>query len=185
MKSRFLILGVIVLGAVLAAAFFLMWRSTPHANAVDNPYAGLRAQALAMPPSEIGLMVTGDQVWGVLMELPVSKETATVVAFADGSASIYLSSGGGFIGGGERPPVRRSAEAFLAAARAASASFAPAAAFPPPGEGRVRFYVRVGEAAAAAEAGEQELGSGGHPLSALYAAGQGVITAYRDAGGDR
>ena len=182
MKARFVILGILVVGAVLAGSFLLMWRSIDHSSAGDNPYEGLRAQALAMPPSQIGLMVTGDEVWGVLMELPVSTATATVVAFADGSASIYLSSGGGFIGGGERPPVRRSAEAFLAAARAASASFAPAAEHPLPSAGRVRFYVRVGEGVGAAEAGERELESGGHALSTLYAAGQSVITAYREAG---
>jgi hypothetical protein len=39
--------------------------------------------------------------WGVIMDWVVSQATATIIAFSNGHASIYSSTGGGFIGGGE------------------------------------------------------------------------------------
>jgi hypothetical protein len=114
------------------------------------------------------------------MDLPISDATATVVSFADGTASIYLSSGGGFIGGGQRPVVRTAAEGFVKAAGAADSAFTPVATYPVPPPGRVRFYVRVGDGVLMAEAAEHDLQSGDHQLSMVYAAGQTVITAYRE-----
>ena len=37
-------------------------------------------------------------VWGVLMELGLEQGVATMVAFADGTVSLYFSGGGGIIG---------------------------------------------------------------------------------------
>jgi hypothetical protein len=55
--------------------------------------------------------------WGVIMDWVVSNATATVIAFSDGHASIYLSTGGGFIGGGEsHESVRNAAKKMVAIA---------------------------------------------------------------------
>jgi hypothetical protein len=45
--------------------------------------------------------LSGDSVHSVLMDWHVTNGTATVFAAADGTASLYLSSGGGFLGGGQ------------------------------------------------------------------------------------
>ena len=146
-----------------------------------NPYADLRKQALSMSATEAGVTMADDQVWGVLMDLPISEATATVVAFADGSASIYLSSGGGFIGGGQQAGIKRAAEAFVDAGRDVTKYFTPTADYPLPAAGQVRFYLRTGAHVATALADERELESGRHRLSALFAAGQDVIASYREA----
>ena len=67
----------------------------------DSAYEGLR-----------GLMFGRDvqvgedhSVHAVLMDWNIGKAVASVLAVADGTASVYLSSGGGYLGGGQRSPV--------------------------------------------------------------------------------
>ncbi len=43
------------------------------------------------------------------MDWIVSSAIATVVAFSDGSASVYFSSGGGLLGGQAHEPIRNAA----------------------------------------------------------------------------
>ena len=68
-----------------------------------DAYLGLRNSALGITREKAGLPATFAQTepWGVIMDWVGSNATATVVAFSNGHASIYLSTGGGFIGGGE------------------------------------------------------------------------------------
>jgi hypothetical protein len=42
-------------------------------------------------------------VWGLVMDWTLDDAVATVVSLADGTTSLYLSSGGGSIGAGEHP----------------------------------------------------------------------------------
>lgn len=180
MSTAFLI-GTVLLVAL--AALYLLRRgiaSRDQSVAGENPYVGLRTQALSLSAAEAGLTVADDQVWGAVMDLPISQAIATVVAFSDGTASIYLSSGGGFVGGGQQPAVNKAAIEFVTTAQDAGASFAPAADFPLPGTGEVRFCIRRAAGVSTALASEEKLLTGRHALSALYAAGQNVISAYRE-----
>jgi hypothetical protein len=183
MRIILVVVAIVVLLAAVAVASAVSQQGRTGkdpARGGDNPYEGLRSRALTTPPSTIGITTGNDEVWGVVMDLPVSNGTATVVAFSDGTASIYLTSGGGFIGGGRHAAVQQAAQAFVAAARTAKASFKPATAFPLPAPGQVRFYARVGDGVRMAEATQQALESAEHPLAAVYAAGHAVITAYRE-----
>ena len=76
----------------------------------------LRDQALSTRASELGLRPNGSRVWGILMETGYPEAVATLVAFADGTTSLYFSSGGGTIGAGDHIAVRTVAESFLRAA---------------------------------------------------------------------
>ncbi|MBL4575724.1 MAG: hypothetical protein JKY51_06460 [Opitutaceae bacterium] len=49
----------------------------------------------------------GKKVWAVMMETGFPESAYTLIASADGSASIYFSNGGGIIGAGEHENVRR------------------------------------------------------------------------------
>lgn len=179
MKTTLII--AILLFAVSAVAYLRREPNrTPSGQSSNNPYADLRGRALAVTPSDLALHVNAEDTWGVLMDVPVSGATATVVAFADGAASIYLSSGGGFIGGGEAPSIAMAAKQLLKAANQARDAFSPATTHPLPEPGRIRFYAHVGNVVRTAEASEDELQAGRHPLSSVYAAGQDVITAYRE-----
>src|SRR5215469_16150208 len=78
-------------------------------------YLGLRNQALhaasRVPGSPTGPLA-------VLMDMGMSQNVATVVAYADGTASIYTSTGGGFIGGGQKyESIRKAGQSFIAIGR--------------------------------------------------------------------
>ena len=82
----------------------------------EQVYQGLRAQILDLDPASAGLQQgPGHQVvWGALMEAGYSRGTATLVVLADGTTSLYLSTGGGIIGGGFHQAVATATRSFLA-----------------------------------------------------------------------
>jgi hypothetical protein len=141
----------------------------------------LRDKALSVTAAELSLAPTQAHidVWGVLMELGYPQAIATLAVFADGTSSLYISTGGGVIGSGEHKPVRDVAERFLFAAQGLIEHFEPAGETPYPKPGRVRFYIRTFETTLAAEADEQELGRNFHELAPLFHAGHAVITQMR------
>lgn len=116
----------------------------------------------------------------VLMDWFVGNGTATVVAVADGAASVYLSSGGGFIGGSESNPALR--ETALEAVKIASRQrplFRPIddAVLPAPKE--VLFYLTTSAGIHVAKADEDNLTAGTDQLTALGNAMQKIIMEYR------
>jgi hypothetical protein len=71
----------------------------------DGPhevFLRLRGQLLEVDPAELELSPSPrlPRVWAVLMEMGLDTGTASLVAVADGTTSLYLSTGGGVIGGG-------------------------------------------------------------------------------------
>jgi hypothetical protein len=80
-----------------------------------NPYASLRDAALALTPDQLGIapLPAAVQVYGIVMDWNVGNGIATLTAYHSGDASIYLSNGGGWVGGGEHPTVQKTVELFL------------------------------------------------------------------------
>jgi len=141
----------------------------------------LRDKALSVTAAELSLAPTEARlnVWGALMELGYPQAVATLAVFADGTSSLYISTGGCVIGAGEHKPVRAVAEKFLFAAQGSVELFEPAGETPLPDPGRVRFYIRTFDGTLTAEADEQELGRRVHSLGPLFQAGHAVITQMR------
>jgi hypothetical protein len=134
----------------------------------SNLYEKLRNSALT----------TG--VEGALMDLAYPNGSATLVAMADSTVSMYVSSGGGFLGMGERPAVRAAAQTFLSVAKRCADGFSEAASYPLPNPGEVRFYVTAREGVRASEEiDERAIQAVAHALSPLYAAAQALITQIR------
>ena len=76
----------------------------------------------------------------VLMDWHVERGTVTVVAAADGSASLYLSSGGGYFGGSEKAPaIRQAALHAVALATSLRCHFERTDASPLPSFGDVQY----------------------------------------------
>ncbi len=72
-----------------------------------NPFFDMRNMAYKTTAEQIGLdAIDKDDVYGIISELDMNGATVTVVTFATGDTSIYLSSGGGFIGAGQHESVR-------------------------------------------------------------------------------
>jgi hypothetical protein len=145
-------------------------------------YLGLRDMALGITRQKAGLPATfaATEPWGVIMDWVVSHATATITAFSDGHASIYLSTGGGFIGGESHESVRNAAKKMVAVARVCQPHTHATSEFPlPQKQDEVLFYLLTDAGIFSADALKEDLSNYHHPLWQLHDAAQGVITEYR------
>ena len=113
------------------------------------------------------------------MDWGISSGTATVVAFSDGGASVYLSSGGGFLGGQSKPAINRAAKLTVGLAGEMQPKMSLTTSFPVAQKGQVFFYVLTDSGVFTASATDEELSSNRHPFSKLGNAAQEIITQYR------
>jgi hypothetical protein len=148
--------------------------------------AELRARVLRGKPSDFGLPQppAATPVWAILMETAFPEGVFTLVSVSDGSASLYFSTGGGVIGGGEHDTVRAAALQFVRLANEYLPSMSPCTSFPLPGPGHTKFYVLTTGGVSTADALEEDLGEERHELSPLFYAAQDVITQIRLVTGD-
>ena len=119
--------------------------------------------------------------WAVLMDWGTKNAIATIVAFSDGTASMYYSSGGAHLGGGQADPaIRNAGKNALAVAARTIPSLKLVTEFPTPKQpGQVFFYLLTRSGIYFGEGMQAELAANKHPLSALGNAMQGIITCYR------
>lgn len=143
--------------------------------------AGLREKILDLSPKEINVSPSNEypHVWGILMETGFPNGVATLVSLADGTVSLYLSSGGGVIGGGEHVNVKKAARSFLQSAEHYRKEFTSTKSYPLPNVGRVRFYILTYSGIYTNDIEEEILGKNMHILSPLFYAGHGVLTELR------
>ena len=113
------------------------------------------------------------------MDWTTANGIATVVALSDGTASIYLSSGGGFIGGQSKEPINNAAKQAVLLAASCQPESPPTTTFPLPESKQVFFYLLTDKGVFTASGDEQELVNGTQPLSKLANAMQEIITQYR------
>lgn len=144
-------------------------------------YAGLREQILGLDPNTVRLGPTPGRprVWGGLMETGYPHGTATVVALADGTTSLYTSSGFGIIGGGAHPSVVAATRAFLDTIEAHLEQLPPSSDTTLPGPGQVMIRALTHAGPRVTEAAEDDLGHGRHPLAPVFHAGHDVLTELR------
>jgi hypothetical protein len=146
-----------------------------------DTYQGLRSMVLEFDLAT--LAIPDGTPWGgaavALMEIGLLKGMASIVAIADGTVSMYVSTGGGVIGAGEHASVRAVAERFRTVAAESLGQLRPTDDFPLPAAGEVRFQVRTMDGDYSAVVSEAELQAGRNPLAALYRAGQDLLTEIR------
>ena len=143
--------------------------------------AGLRQMVLSLKPGDLGISeeTFPHEVWGVLMETGYDSGAFSLVVLADGTVSLYLSTGGGVIGAGEHESVRGPAGSFLGWANHFVSEAKPSEAQPLPTEGQTIFYFLTNSGIRSYSAKEVELGEGRDKLSDLFHAGHAVITEVR------
>lgn len=145
-----------------------------------DAYVALRELALTADPGESGLEPrAGSGVYGGLMDLGHPSGTVTVLGLADGTASLYTTSGGGVIGGGEHPTVQAAVAAWLTALEAAMGDLRPMSEFRLPGVGEVGFVALSTRGHRGGSGNEVRLQARKTALSPLYIAGQGIVTQLR------
>jgi hypothetical protein len=145
-------------------------------------FTGLRDQLLTLDPTSIGLKPTTDhpRVWGALMDMGRPNDTwATIVALADGTTSLYTSTGGGIIGAGTRPAVAAASAAWLWTVEQHLDLLPVATGSRLPLSGLVTIRALCFGQHHAIEAPEDDLGHGRHPAAVLFHSAQGVITQLR------
>lgn len=177
---------------ILLVAVFAFWRVRYHDRHAVQPhhpgppadgasvYTTLRNQLLQGPHPQLAPASSPTGPWAVLMDMGTSRGTATVVAVADGTASIYLSSGGGYIGGGQQnQAVRNADQHMLDLARQFQPLMRRTQDFSLPQDGQIIFYAVTDSGVFTAGASERELSARSDWLANLYSAGQDIITQYR------
>jgi hypothetical protein len=142
-----------------------------------------RLRALATEADLVSIKPeTGEPLWGVavaMMEIGLETGVASFVAMADGTVSMYTSTGGGVIGGGDHAAVRAAARRFRGAMADSRRLLESSSEFPLPEAGTVRFHARTVDGNWTGVAAEEALRTGRHPLAELYAAGQDLVTELR------
>src|SRR5579859_1781044 len=148
----------------------------------SSSYLGLRNLALQSPLTEVPSAISAKpgEPFAVLMDWGIPAGTATVAAYADGTASVYLSSGGGFLGGGQaHESIRNAAIRTVEIAGELKNLMQPTTTYPLPQRGQVVFYVRTSVGVLTATVPEEELRSQRSPLYKLGDSAQTIITQYR------
>jgi hypothetical protein len=107
----------------------------------DGEYLALRGHALNFSHTDLKLHLNDNKfvAYGVIMETGFPEGVVTVVSFATGEASYYLSSGGGVIGGGEHETIRNVARRFVDSAQTFLDRMSRAVDFPLPANGWTHF----------------------------------------------
>jgi hypothetical protein len=148
--------------------------------AASDVFHELRDRLLRATPEELGIdLGAEEEAWGVVMEIGYPEGVATVVALHDGNASLYLSTGGGVIGGVSHDAVRAAAVRFVEAVERDLSRFRALEDAPLPPPGRVRFVALTRAGPLMAEAPESELQRRERGLGRLYRYGQDVLTELR------
>jgi acyl carrier protein len=141
-------------------------------------YMSMREMVLNLDAETIGEL-KDKPVWAVLMETGYPEAAATLVAVADGAASLYFSNGGGMIGAGEHASVRPASLGLVKMAEDYLGDMKMVEAFPTVTPGNTTFYVVTPNGVFTYTAKEDDLGGKRDKLSKLFYQGQELITQMR------
>ena len=178
MRKLFVTTLIALVALFLIAPRFVRWTTTRAS--VPTGTAALRLAALQPKFADSSAVTDSGEVQSVVMDWNMGGGTiATLVAFADGRTSLYLSPGK-VIEGDERESVRESAASFQAAAVDKLDWFMKTADFDPPANGKMRFFLvtRAATIGTRAELGVV-LANKTQSLHALAEAGQATIAAIQ------
>jgi hypothetical protein len=142
----------------------------------------LRTMMLTTPASKAGIQPshTFPEVFGVVMDISISDgHTATVVSMCDGHASLYTTSTFGVLGGIGHESVRIASTNFVTEAQSHFDAATATTDFPYPASGHVRFYLRGYDGVRVIDAEIASVEKPADTCSALWSAGQRVLTELR------
>lgn len=179
MRLALIVLVLAVAIAIFGRPRYQRWRARRAEVAAAS--AGLRLAVLNREFIEAGADGRPDDIRCVVMDWNLGGESvSTLVAFDDGTTSLYLSSGGGVIGAGSHQSVRAAATRFRTAAVSVRERFVPTDHFERPPSGHSRFFlVTPSQTLATPMIPNAELRQEQHALASLGNAAQAVITEIR------
>ena len=147
----------------------------------ENRYQDLRNMALSVTPEQLQLSQPAEQtkVFGVIMDWDIGGGIATFVSFETGDASMYLSSGGGVIGGSGHENVINAAKAFVMKAQTYLDKASKIDTTPLPDRNCVRFYFLTNKGKYSAQENLQNIENNTSIWLPLFEEGNKVITELR------
>lgn len=150
----------------------------PHGK---NPFEGLRQLALSSTPELAGWSAQPEarRVYGGILDWALDRGVATLFALDNGTASLYLSSGGGVIGGQFHESVNRAAKEFVLAFEPFVGNMEPDVTGEPGPRGTTELRALTGAGRLVVRASTDDFGTGRHPMSVVFHSGQALIFELR------
>jgi hypothetical protein len=163
-------------------AFLINWsarkkkmpRGAEHSAAAKDPlemtpYEFLRERALALTPDEMRYTSAPDaDPYSIVMDIALRRGTATLVCVADGSSSLYLSTGRGTIGSDACESTRNAVIEFMELSRYYVSMMTPVHSHALPQVGNIAFYVLTKRGTYSAGDTFEKIMSGNSPWSRLF-----------------
>jgi hypothetical protein len=193
MKMLYIAIGLVLVGALVFYLTSFKSRQTstdtsqsshdtlPVHKLSENHYQDLRNMALAVTPEQLHISIPADQtrVFGVVMDWDLGEGIATFISLETGDASMYLSSGGGMIGGKGHKNVADAAQAFVASAQSYLDKASKTDTTPLPDKDCVRFYLLTNKGKFAAQEQIKNFTNNTSPWLPLFEDGNKVISELR------
>jgi hypothetical protein len=147
----------------------------------ENAFEGLRNMAFTTTPEQLGLSLPTDKtvVFGVVMDWEMGGATATTVSCQTGDASLYLSSGGGVIGGGQHQNVNIVAKQFVTLAQTFLDKTAKTETTPLPATDEVKFYLLTNKGVFVGQETMKNFENNSSSWLKLFEEGNNVLTELR------
>ncbi len=146
----------------------------------QNPYEELRNMAFSITPEQLGLEgIAKDNVYGIISDMDMGEWIATVITYASGDTSLYLSTGGGFIGAGQHESVQNVVKEFVKNGQGYLSKATKTEDTNLPKQGMVKFNFLTGNGVYSFSENLSELESGNSEFSKLFFELNEVITQIR------
>lgn len=167
--------------------------SPPESTDMENPcdggycpaktYTDLRSLVFGIDLSNLAQRRsdTVNRVWGVVMEAGYPQAVITLLALADGTVSVYLSTGGGLTGLGDYEQISNASQRLIGLAAECTELCEAAYEFPLPQQGHTRFYLLTYLGTLAIEAAGQDL-DGPPAVAPLFHRGHELLEEIRGLG---
>jgi hypothetical protein len=147
---------------------------------IDPSFAKLRGELFGAHLGAIDLARESPAtVQGVVIEIGTEESVLLVFGLGDGTASVYSSSGGAFMGGRDHPRINSAARALVDEARGLVGVVPRAVDAPLPRPGRVRISILSRDGLRAGEDDERSLMVGAGVLYPLFLRGNDIVRGYR------
>lgn len=165
------------------------WGTDPSQNdnedTSEKTFDGLRNIAFSATPEQLGLSLPSDKtiVYGIVMDWEMGGATATIVSYQTGDASLYLSSGGGVIGGGKHENVSGAAKQFVSLAQTFLDKTTETETTVLPSTDEVKFYLLTNKGVFVGQEIMQNFENHSSSWLKLFEEGNNVLTELRHTSG--
>jgi len=152
----------------------------------ENAFGDLRKIAFTVTPEQLGISLPTNKtvVYGTIMDWGMNDATASIVTYNTGDASLYLSSGGGVIGGGQHQNVSSAAKNFVSLAQTFLENTTKAEKTTLPSTDEVNFYLLTNKGIYVGMEQMKNIENNSSPWLKLFEEGNNVLAELRKTNGE-